>query len=119
MTVTGKVAAATGSVKQRCPPTHKVSKAKRMVSDLDTRRRRAHWRAGHRGTKEMDLLLGRYADAHLPTLEGEALARFERFLDQPDPELQTAIMTGAPHPDPDTAVLIRDIRIFHKLEPAS
>lgn len=119
MTVTGKVAAATGSVKQRCPPTHKVSKAKRMVSDLDTRRRRAHWRAGHRGTKEMDLLLGRYAEAHLPALAGEALARFERLLDEPDPELQTAIMTGSRYPDAEIAALVRDIRVFHKLEPAS
>ena len=39
-----------------------------MDDDLDIRRRRAAYRAAHRGTKEMDIMLGRYADATLPTL---------------------------------------------------
>lgn len=86
-----------------------------MPSDLDTRRRRAHWRAGHRGTKEMDLLLGRYAEAHLPSLAGDDLARFEHLLELPDPELQHAILTGAPHPDPQAQPLIAAIRIYHQL----
>lgn len=90
-----------------------------MASELDTRRRRATWRAGHRGTKEMDILLGRFADARLATLAGEELARFERFLELPDPELQTSILTGARHPDPEAAALIDEIRIFHNLAPAT
>lgn len=90
-----------------------------MASELDTRRRRAYWRACHRGTKEMDILLGRYAEARLPTLGGEELARFERLLEQPDPELQHAIMTGTPHPDADTNRLVTDIRAFHQLAPAT
>ena len=32
-------------------------------SDLGMRRRRALWRATHRGSKEMDFLLGRFAEA--------------------------------------------------------
>ena len=40
-----------------------TAKASPMASELDTRRRRAYWRACHRGTKEIDLLFGRYAEA--------------------------------------------------------
>lgn len=84
--------------------------------DLDTRRRRAAYRATHRGTKEMDWLLGRYATSVLPDLEGEALDRFERLLSLPDPELQTWLLS------PNLAVnsgfedLITDLRRFHRLE---
>jgi antitoxin CptB len=62
-----------------------------MTEDLDARRRRAAYRATHRGTKEMDALLGRYAIAKLPNLDGEALGQLEQFLAMPDPTLQGCI----------------------------
>ena len=37
-----------------------------MPDDLEMRRRRAAYRASHRGTKEMDIILGRYAEAGCP-----------------------------------------------------
>lgn len=83
--------------------------------DLDTRRRRAAYRATHRGTKEMDWILGRYATAVLPVLEAEALDRLERFLSLPDPELQqwfhSPELAGSEFAD-----LITDVRRFHRLE---
>ena len=36
-----------------------------MTEDLETRRKRLRYRCWHRGTKELDLLVGRFADAHL------------------------------------------------------
>ncbi|HUE44717.1 MAG TPA: succinate dehydrogenase assembly factor 2, partial [Aestuariivirgaceae bacterium] len=48
--------------------------------DLDLRRRRAVWRAGHRGMKELDLVLGAYARACVPGMDGDALAHFESLL---------------------------------------
>lgn len=83
-------------------------------SDLESRRRRALYRAHHRGTKEMDWLVGRFADARLDGLEGEGLALFERFLELPDPELQRWLMDGA---TPGTAFigLVAEIRAFHGL----
>ncbi len=83
--------------------------------DLEIRRRRAAYRANHRGTKEMDWLVGRFADAYITALDGEALDRFERFLELPDPDLQRWIM------EPHTAAggafddLIGQIRVFHGL----
>ena len=39
-----------------------------MTDDAETRRRRAAYRACHRGTKEMDWILGRFAEAALPAM---------------------------------------------------
>src|SRR5579862_8284881 len=53
---------------------------------LDERRRRILFRAWRRGIREMDLILGRFADAHLPAMNKDELAEFERLLDVPDPQ---------------------------------
>ena len=53
---------------------------------LDERRRRILFRAWRRGVREMDLIMGRFADAHLPTMNDDELAEFERLLDVPYPQ---------------------------------
>jgi antitoxin CptB len=58
-----------------------------MLDDLEIRRRRAAYRASHRGTKEMDIVLGRFADARLSAMTDAELAQFERLLALPDPTL--------------------------------
>src|SRR5690606_23630408 len=54
---------------------------------LDVRRKKLRWRSWHRGTREMDLLLGSFADAHLADLSEEQLDRFEKLLEAADPDL--------------------------------
>ncbi len=54
---------------------------------LDERRRRMLFRAWRRGMREMDLVMGSFADANLPTMSEVELDEFERLLDAPDPEL--------------------------------
>ena len=66
-----------------------------MTDDLDIRRRRAAWRAAHRGTRELDLLIGAYANATLGGMTSEELGRFERFLALGDPELQSWLLAPA------------------------
>ena len=87
----------------------------KMTDDLDIRRRRAAYRAHHRGTKEMDVLVGRYADARLTTFSLDDLARFERFLTIPDPTLQQWILAGAGFDASEFEDLIVDMRVFHGL----
>jgi antitoxin CptB len=86
-----------------------------MTGDLDLRRRRASYRAAHRGTKEMDALVGRYADAKLPHLDGEDLHRFEELLAVADPTLQAWIFAKEDVILSEFADLIDDIRSFHGL----
>ncbi len=85
-----------------------------MTGDLQLRRRRASYRASHRGTKEMDALVGRYAVAKLSQLNGEELHLFERLLTVADPTLQDWIFAGV-DPGSEFADLIGDIRSFHGL----
>jgi antitoxin CptB len=57
----------------------------RPSSDLfDARRRRLLFRSWHRGIREMDLVLGCFADAQLATLSESELDDYERLLEIPD-----------------------------------
>ena len=68
----------------------------RTSDDLDPRRRRALFRAWHRGMREVDLLLGPFADAHIASLTDHDLADFEALMQVPDDELLTWIVGRAP-----------------------
>ncbi|MEM1148594.1 MAG: succinate dehydrogenase assembly factor 2 [Pseudomonadota bacterium] len=54
---------------------------------LDERRRKLKFRAWRRGFREMDLLMGSFADAHIASLSVEDLSEFERLLATPDWEV--------------------------------
>jgi antitoxin CptB len=73
-----------------------VTGISRSSHDLDARRRRARFRAWHRGMREVDLLLGPFADAHIEDLGDHDLADFEALMQVPDDELLTWIMGRAP-----------------------
>ncbi len=61
-------------------------------------RKRLKIRAWRRGLREMDLILGPYADAHLAGMEGAALALFDALLDENDKDLLPWVMGQAPRP---------------------
>lgn len=54
---------------------------------IDHRRKRLLFRSWHRGTREMDLLLGRFAEQHLETFSSRQLDLFEAMLNHGDPDL--------------------------------
>ncbi|MBL8791478.1 MAG: succinate dehydrogenase assembly factor 2 [Rhizobiales bacterium] len=54
---------------------------------LETRRKRLLWRATRRGIKEMDIIVGGFAEANLSHLGEAELDAFERVLDIPDQDL--------------------------------
>ena len=87
-----------------------------MTDDAETRRRRAAYRACHRGTKEMDWILGRFAKAALADMSGDRLAMFERLLTLPDPDLQDMILHPELMPAGEFAELVAAMRAFHGLE---
>ena len=83
---------------------------------LAVRRRKLKFRAWHRGMRELDLIMGRFADAHVDRMAPAELDEWERLMEVPDPEL-LGWVTGRspPQPDEDTPML-RRLRAFH-LEP--
>lgn len=66
--------------------------------DIAMRRRRVRYRAWHRGTQEMDLVLGPYADAHVETLDAATLDRLEAFMAEEDTDLLAWVMGQEPLP---------------------
>lgn len=85
---------------------------------LDERRRRILFRAWRRGLREMDLVLGRYADANLLAMSESELDAFERLLDVPDPQLLAWITGAEPPPDFD-ATLVARLRMGPRPAPAN
>lgn len=57
------------------------------------RRKRLIHRSRYRGCLECDLLLGRFAARYVPSFDAAQLERFERLLDEPDPDI-LAWLTG-------------------------
>ena len=55
-----------------------------METDSDVRLRRLALRSGRRGLRELDLLLGQFAERHLRRLPPESLALYEQLLDEED-----------------------------------
>lgn len=80
------------------------------------RRRRALWRATHRGSKEMDYLLGRFAAASLDSMNASELTLFERLIDAPDPEIETAVLDRLSFGVRELDELIDRLRHFHGLD---
>ncbi|MGV3553269.1 FAD assembly factor SdhE [Rhizobium sp.] len=56
-------------------------------AELDPRRRRLLFRAWHRGIREMDLVLGQFADNELSRIDGADLDEFEAILGEDDNDL--------------------------------
>ena len=71
-----------------------------LTSDgLDSRRKKALYRSWHRGTKEMDFVMGHFADAHIAALSDDDLVDYEALLDVSDREL-FAWIVGTEEVDP-------------------
>lgn len=84
-------------------------------NDRPTRLKRLLYRAAHRGTKEMDILLGRYAEARLGGMSAEELDRFEALIGLPDPDVQEWILAPGAEVDPLYRPLVVELRRFHGL----
>ena len=68
----------------------------------DLRRKRLLFRCWHRGTQEIDLIIGSFAEASLTGLDCAQLDRFEALLDCEDADLFDWITgRGAPPPEHD------------------
>jgi antitoxin CptB len=87
----------------------------RSSANLDERRRRLLYRSWHRGTREMDLIMGRFADAAISDLTEAEISELERLADVPDPELYAWLSGRRPVPDDYDLTVYRRLRDFHAL----
>ncbi len=85
----------------------------RSSAGLDERRRRLLYREWHRGTREMDLIMGRFADAVISELSEADVDAFETLSEVPDPELYAWLSGGRPVPAEHDVAMFRRLRDFH------
>jgi antitoxin CptB len=88
------------------------------TDDIVIRRRRALWRATHRGTKELDILIGSYAAARLDNMDAAELTRFEEFLTRQETELQALLLAPGAAGDVPYADIVNAVRAFHGMPSA-
>jgi antitoxin CptB len=85
----------------------------RSSEGLDVRRRKLLFRAWRRGVREMDLIVGRFADAHIDKFDEAGLDDFERLIEAPNAALYAWVIGAQDIPaNYDTAVLAK-LRTFH------
>ena len=85
----------------------------RSSQGLDVRRRKLLFRAWRRGVREIDLIVGRFADVYIDKFDEPGLDDFERLIEVPNAELYAWVVgdTAIP-PNHDSAVL-RQLISFH------
>jgi antitoxin CptB len=84
----------------------------RSSDGLDARRKRLLFRCWHRGTREMDLIIGRFADAHLADLTDNELTELEQLLEMPDPDLYAALTSANGMPPAFAGAVFARMRAF-------
>ncbi|SFO17288.1 antitoxin CptB [Bradyrhizobium sp. Ghvi] len=84
----------------------------RSSDGLDDRRKRLLFRCWHRGTREMDLILGRFADAEIGNLSEAELTQLETLLEVNDPDLYAAITGDKLLPADVAGALFARIKAF-------
>lgn len=85
----------------------------RSSDGLDERRRRLLFRSWHRGIREADLLLGRFADAHIADMSVQELDIYERLLEASDHDLYAWVTNDGVTAEYDTP-LFRKLCDFHR-----
>jgi antitoxin CptB len=72
--------------------------------------KRLHWRAHHRGTKEADMLIGGFFDAHHQQWGSRECALFESMLDDKDVDIMAWAHGTAEAPERFAGPMIEALR---------
>lgn len=85
---------------------------------LDPRLKRLLYRANHRGMRELDMLIGQFAESRVATLSEAEADEFERLLDVQDPDMLAWVTGVQPVPaEVDTAFFREMIAFQTQLSP--
>ena len=80
--------------------------------DNDTRRKRLRYRSWHRGWKETDLILGRFADENIDKLDEATLEAYESLLDENDADIWDWLVGKAAPTNPAYAPLLDQLKAY-------
>lgn len=85
----------------------------RSTAGLDPRRKRILFRAWHRGTREMDLLMGRYTESVIETMNDAELSQIEALIELEDRDLFSWLSSGEPVPAAHDCPVFQALKAFH------
>ncbi len=68
------------------------------LDKVNIKRKKLKFRSWHRGTREIDLILGKFADAHVFDFSEDELNQYEEILINNDPDLYNWITGKDPVP---------------------
>ena len=98
------------------PMSDTMSETMRSSAGLDARRKRLLFRSWHRGMREMDYVLGTFANAAIADMSDDELAEFEMLMQVPDPDMYKWLSGTAEVPPNWNNATVRRIRQFHKTQ---
>ena len=84
---------------------------------MTIRRKKLLFRSWHRGTRELDLIFGAFADAAIETLDADQLDDYERLLNLPDSDLMDWLLGVTAVPAEIDSALLRRILAFRQNMP--
>jgi antitoxin CptB len=90
-----------------------MSGLQRSTADLDPRRKKILFRAWHRGMREMDLIMGRFAEASIDRMDDATLDIFEALIEVPDRDLLSWITGKEPTPENYDSDVFKALKAFH------
>lgn len=80
--------------------------------DIEATRKRLLFRSWHRGTREMDMLMGRFADSHIYDFNEGELNLYERILKNSDPDLYNWVSKAEPVPPSEENKVMKQLLDF-------
>ena len=80
------------------------------MDDIEIHRKKLLFRAGHRGTKEMDMLLGNFTDKYIKLFDEVELGMLSDLLDCEDDLIYKCLL------DKESLPTLIDNRVFHLLK---
>jgi antitoxin CptB len=101
---------------RRCTGFWIMTGSTRSSGGLDDRRKRLLFRCWHRGTREMDLILGRFADKEIASLTDSEMTELERLIDVPDPDLYAALTGEKELPSAYAGALFERLKTFRAVD---
>ena len=79
------------------------------AEELANLRKRLIFRSWHRGTREMDLILGHFADRHVKDFSPAELDGYEQILTCSDPDIYDWLCGRQPIPESSDSAVLRHL----------
>jgi antitoxin CptB len=79
------------------------------TDELTNLRKRLIFRSWHRGTREMDLIMGRFAESAVPEMAEADLTTYAQLLEENDPDIYDWLCGRQPIPESSDSAVLRHL----------